>query len=223
MWRRGQDVKSGMCSASNHGWGPGAHLRAPGGVQWQSPWRGPGGGATRTLKFQHLWVPLEISPLSYYLEADELVLNHNIALGWPKQSLWVDLYLMGIKICNLIPKKLLQTHINIKNKTKLNTLAAAKRGPLPIRKFCIWQALNTQFHSFFGQKSTTKTVTFSSFCQLFFSNIISAPPKVAHGARAPSCPPLAMPLCMWINRQQGYTHKLVVYISLKPLSQGRQI
>ena len=30
---------------SHHGWSPGAHLRAPGGVQGQCPGRGPGGRA----------------------------------------------------------------------------------------------------------------------------------------------------------------------------------
>ena len=38
-------------SARIYGWGPGARLRAPGGVQWQSPGGGPGGGAPEALGF----------------------------------------------------------------------------------------------------------------------------------------------------------------------------
>ena len=35
---------------SANGWGPGAHLRAPGGVQGQSPWRGSRGRAPRSCR-----------------------------------------------------------------------------------------------------------------------------------------------------------------------------
>ena len=40
------------------------------------------------------WVPFDSSSLSHYLEADELFLNRNIALVWPKRSLlgWIYIW-----------------------------------------------------------------------------------------------------------------------------------
>ena len=58
---------------------------------------------------------------------------------------------------------------------------------------------------FFGQKSTQKNNIFF-LCVILFSNVISAPPKVAPGAHAPFCLPLATPQLRrrwWMGKLPG--------------------
>ena len=58
---------------------------ALGGVQGKAPGGGPGDGAPGSS--QVLASLSAFGELSHYLEADELFLNHNIALVWPDPSL----------------------------------------------------------------------------------------------------------------------------------------
>ena len=92
--------------------------------------------------FECLWRAL------HYHESDELVLNHNIALVWPKQSFlgWIYIWrALRYEISFLLVKKKKKKKMH---KTLINMFKHFGGGCKKMIKFCIWLALNTQFHSF---------------------------------------------------------------------------
>ena len=122
-------------SASTHGWGPGARLRALGGVQGQSPWRGSRGRSPRKLSgfsiFECLWRALRyliiLKQMNYFWTCFSLARSF---FGWI-YIWWVLKYVISF----FFGKKMLKIHTNL----SLSLVEHFGGGCKGAALLCLWE------------------------------------------------------------------------------------